>query len=258
MKKRLILGDIHGHSSWERIYDYEKPDIVVIVGDYVDSFSISSNDMKTNLLKLLYTKKEHERIHGEHTFIMLLGNHDFHYCNVGERYSGYSKLTYNLVGDILYENSVTSNTIDIVYFDEINNIIFSHAGISNTWWNMVCKENKGFSSINDINELNWQYLSFTSYGGGDFYGSSLYNGPLWIRPYTLKNDLLNIDNILFTQIVGHTHTSKIKQYAFDENNECKLYTIDSLPNEYIIENLSNDDKLIDRNIKSVNESLMSI
>ena len=38
--KRLILGDIHGH--WQTAYDIynkENPELVIILGDYVDGFS---------------------------------------------------------------------------------------------------------------------------------------------------------------------------------------------------------------------------
>ena len=40
--KRIVIGDPHGRwRSVKKIYDYEQPDEVIILGDYFDSFNIS-------------------------------------------------------------------------------------------------------------------------------------------------------------------------------------------------------------------------
>ena len=38
--KTILIGDIHGRSIWKRIVADEKPDRVVFIGDYFDSFDI--------------------------------------------------------------------------------------------------------------------------------------------------------------------------------------------------------------------------
>lgn len=255
MRKRLILGDIHGHTSWKSIYIHENPDEVIVLGDYVDSFSVPPTKMVDNLKEMVETMRIHEKVHGPNTFIMLLGNHDFHYCDVGERYSGFSKVTYNLVNPILNKLAVESDKIKIVWYDKINNTIYSHAGITQTWWNLVKSEKKGFSEIEDINDLNWSYLRFTSREGGDFYGSSRYNGPLWVRPWTLQEDMLvNDDGVPYNQVVGHTHSDYIKSYYDSEYNPL-LYVVDTLPKEYLVNTLDDNGKIVKEEIKESSEVL---
>ena len=132
--KRIILGDPHGR--WDpinKIYNKEQPDEVVILGDYWDSFNIDVHnqyDCYKNIIKL----------HDEHLskkkgrFIMLIGNHDLHYMdeNFG-RCSGWNPLTasaacYSLCRDWDFE------ILKFIFVDEINKTIYSHAGISQNWF----------------------------------------------------------------------------------------------------------------------------
>ena len=91
MRKRLVLGDFHSRIEvFKTIYETEKPDDVIILGDYVDSHEpISDSQQKAAFEELIQIKSKHTK--GE--FILLLGNHDFHYYYDNpwiERYSGYS------------------------------------------------------------------------------------------------------------------------------------------------------------------------
>ncbi|NBP57427.1 metallophosphoesterase, partial [bacterium] len=38
--KTIFIGDIHGRSIWKEIVEQEKPDRVIFIGDYFDSFDI--------------------------------------------------------------------------------------------------------------------------------------------------------------------------------------------------------------------------
>ena len=91
MRKRVIIGDIHGrYEAVKLIYDKEQPDDVILLGDYVDTHDMISDDkQKDSLENLILLKYSHNK--GE--FVMLIGNHDFHYYYDNpsiERYSGYS------------------------------------------------------------------------------------------------------------------------------------------------------------------------
>ena len=80
MRKRVIIGDIHGrYEAVKLIYDKEQPDDVILLGDYVDTHDMISDDkQKDSLENLLLLKYSHDK--GE--FVMLIGNHDFHILHV--------------------------------------------------------------------------------------------------------------------------------------------------------------------------------
>jgi metallophosphoesterase superfamily enzyme len=39
--KTVFIGDVHGRDVWKNIIEVEKPNRVVFIGDYFDSFDIS-------------------------------------------------------------------------------------------------------------------------------------------------------------------------------------------------------------------------
>lgn len=263
--KRLIIGDIHGHfDGFKKIYDLENPDEVIILGDYFDNFHGTDDSIYECYRDILYIRAEHlSKKKGD--FIMLIGNHDFHYNHWFEKCSGYRASM--AVRNALILNSEESKHLQFVYIDELNNTIYSHAGVTNTW----LKENMGKlydkDSYKFINEMNHQTFKFTYKGGGDDAGNTVYTvyaSPIWCRPFSLNADsLINEKGEKFVQIVGHTHTQTpliydkqgyemdgsdidfINEYA----SEVKLYFMDTMPNYYMVEELDDDKKLISRKIK---------
>lgn len=239
--KRVIIGDIHGHSSWRDIYDKEQPDQVIILGDYCDSFCITAEDQIINFNNLMETKKLHEESHGKNSFITLLGNHDFHYIksdHIHEKYSGWKSHTLELMGGALLE-AIDGERLSICYVDYKNNIIFSHAGISNTWLTKRCNK----CSLDNVNSLSFEYFTFSYKGYGDCFGSSIWNGPLWIRPNGLKDDpVLNEDNKPFTQIVGHTYGKTYREYKYSyyKDDPNILIVIDCMPFYYMVQELDDN------------------
>lgn len=260
--KRLIIGDIHGHwDDFKRIYDLENPDEVIILGDYFDNFHGSDESIKQCFVDITYLQKQHN-IDKSGKFIMLIGNHDYHYLNWYEHYSGY-RSSYASWAKIQLNELRKEKLLQYVYIDKINKTIYSHAGVSNTW----LKENAKFD-INDdnlefINEMNDMTFKFTYKGGGDCYGNSWYSSPIWIRPEALKLDMYAGDNnIKWVQIVGHTHYNNPQifknkfqisntQEEIDKNNP-NLYIIDCMPNAYLVEYLNEDGLLEKRELKKYN------
>lgn len=222
--KIIVIGDIHGHSSWKKIIDQEKDfDLIIFLGDYFDSFGVGVENIHKNYKEIREFQEQNED-----KVITLMGNHDLHYL-IPTEYSGYkwqtkSKMYYLLLSD--YENNLLPR-IHIV-----DNIIFSHAGITKTWLNNI----NGIVSLDTIEEkliainsiplfhFDINYIDF------NMYGDSISNGPLWVRPASLLKDKL--DN--FIQIVGHTHFKNHKINTIDD-----VYFCDSLPNEYLIINNNN-------------------
>lgn len=230
--KRCIFGDIHGHyKSFFELYSKEEPDEVILLGDYLDSFSITPEDCVNCLNKILELKRDHEKHSGK--FIVLLGNHELHYLIPGEYYSGYKHETQGLVHKVLSE-SVLNGVIQPIYFED--NTIYSHAGITNTW--IADNDIKSLDDINKIESiLDLNKFKFVGY---NMYGDSVESGPMWVRPRSLEADHYKD----YTQIVGHTPMKQLSQID-------NLYFIDCMPRQYIIETIE-DGKCIERQVAEGN------
>lgn len=240
MRKRLIIGDLHGKGVVYDIYNQENPDDVIILGDYFDSFNLSPLVQKLNFESILNLREEHIKS-GKGEFILLLGNHDYHYMrDTMEMYSGYNDETAGYVCNLI-EDLYKKKILQISYIDKVNRIIFTHAGVTNSWFYENCK------TLEDINNVSLESLRFTYKDGGDVYGSSKWNSPIWVRHDSLIKDCYKDNNeIIWNQIFGHTYNEEIiKTYIDDEENfenDAYFFNLDSLPH-YLIQHLENDGKL---------------
>ena len=259
--KRLVLGDIHGHwDAIKAIYDLENPDGVIILGDYFDSFRVSDEDITKCFNNILDLRLDHIA-NKDGQFTMLIGNHDFHYNHWYEKCSGY-RSSMGGSNALLLDNN--SDIMQFVYIDEKNNTIYSHAGVTNTW----LKENFGDKYDKDsykyINEINHRAFRFTYKGGSDYYGNSIYQSPIWVRPESLNSDsLVNEDGKYMCQIVGHTNCKFPICYnwggyemhgdldTINRNwDDIKICVMDTMPCYYLVEELDEDRKIIKREIKT--------
>lgn len=249
MKKRIVLGDVHGHFEQVKFaYENENPDEVIILGDYFDSFVVPPQKQLECIYEINSLRKIHEGIYGKGTFITVMGNHDFHYLTNLEKYSGWNPETAKLSANILKKMD-DNNQLPVIYVDRLNKTIYSHAGVSMSWMKGRCN----CYELNEINTLGFNYLKFTYQEGGNSFGSSKYNSPIWIRPMSLIDDMY-IDKYgeKWTQVVGHTH-SMFSDVFYNEDNIPELYVIDCLINEYIVETFDDHNKLIERKIVSTNK-----
>ena len=258
--KRLVIGDIHGHcDSLKEIYDKENPDAVIILGDYFDNFHGTDESIGECFDNILELRGEHIALKTG-PFILLIGNHDFHYNHWFEKCSGYRPSM--AVANALRLND-NSDLFQFAYIDEVINTIYTHAGVTNSWLKDAFGDAYSWESYKYINEVNHQAFKFTYKGGGDWYGSSVYSSPIWVRPEALASDsVINEKGEPMVQIVGHTHNESPLCYSFDSEpitfvdginehpEEIKIYVMDTMPNWYIVEELDNETKkLIKREIK---------
>jgi len=240
MKKRIVLGDPHGR--WIPIidiYNREQPDEVIILGDYFDSFDIQPYEQKICYNNIIELRNEHIKKKKGNKFIMLIGNHDMHYmCPLFDRCSGWNSLTDSLVGYNLSKDW-DKGILKMCYIDEINKTIYSHAGVTQNWFNKWCS-----GSLGNIETLGIEYFNFTSKDGGDIYGSSSWNSPLWVRPSGLKESpYKDKDGITWSQIFGHTQKDMIDYWNINEGH---FYEIDCITKYYISEIIDDTGKLIER------------
>lgn len=240
--KRIIIGDPHGRWGYiKQIYDKEEPNEVVILGDYFDSFNIDAYTQRECYDNIINLRKEHlKKKIGR--FIMLIGNHDMHYIdeNFGHC-SGWNPLTCSQASYPLCRD-FDKEILKMVFIDEINKTIYSHAGLSMNWFNQWIKS----GSLGDINTIETKAFQFTYKDGGDYYGSSFWNSPLWIRPEGLKKcPYKDKQSIIWTQVFGHTEPNT-PIYWKDYNAE--FWGIDCIYKHYLIEELDENNKLIHRSL----------
>ena len=238
--KRIIIGDPHGRWNFvKQIYDKELPDEVVILGDYFDSFKIDVYTQRESHENIINLRKEHLKMHNGR-FIMLIGNHDFHYMDEKfGRCSGWNALSASVASYPLCRDW-DAEILKFIFVDEINKTIYSHAGVSMNWFNSWIKS----KSLGDINTIETKAFSFTFKDGGDYFGSSSYNSPLWIRPEGLKEcPYKDKEGIVWSQVFGHTEPETPMHWKY---NNAHFYGIDCIYKHYLIEELDNNGILINR------------
>lgn len=215
--RTLVLGDTHGHPTWKKVMDKEVFDKVVMLGDYVDSFTIEPKKIADNLLDIINTKEVLKD-----KMVLIYGNHDHSYY-YGEKCSGW-----NIVGQHMYcpllQDMMNENMFELIHIQD--DILLSHAGVSTYWLTKVV----GLSDVKDatieymkglpleFDALNWNML--TGYNG---YGDTISQSPIWIRPHSLLKDKLDG----YRQIVGHTHfRTPVEQDG--------IWFNDMMPHHYIV------------------------
>lgn len=218
MEKILVLGDIHGRTCWADIIKKENPDKVIFLGDYVSTHeNISEERQCSNLEDILnYKEANPDKV------ILLRGNHD-------DQHLGYSWAECSGYFDEVskYMESIKDRFLaDTQWVYVEGNIIFSHAGISKTWFN-----NFAFEDINLLNNCEpSEKFGFTPNSFYDYYGNSITQPCVWIRPQALVTDALDG----YIQVVGHTPVETITNTKSIKDEWPEIWLCDCLPKEYLV------------------------
>lgn len=124
MSKILIIPDIHHHKQLLKIWDrYEKQvDYVVLLGDFFDDFEIDTYDMQayTDMYEAI-KKRMNKKVK------ICAGNHEISYT-WNRPVTGNNELYRDAIK--CFSSTLYTESAPIV---KIDNCIFSHAGITNTW-----------------------------------------------------------------------------------------------------------------------------
>lgn len=211
-KHRIIcLGDTHGRNIWKEIVAKEESDdtMIIFIGDYFDSHTkgYSANRQIQNFKDILAYKKARPD-----NVILLVGNHDFHYIKgIGETYSGYQASYAIDIGEVIHE-ALAADLLQMCYaYDNgITKYVFTHAGVTKTWVaaNDIVIEpslDKLAAAINDLFKYKPNKFKFTVGSNYDNYGDDITQTPIWVRPESLNDDML--DGIVC--VVGHTYQDEL-------------------------------------------------
>ena len=190
--KTLVIPDIHGRTLWKdpRVINFEGK--IIFLGDYVDHYSSENiywKDSINNFKEIIEFAKSNDNV------ILLIGNHDYHYIyDYGKcsRFSGKYFRTLNK----LYMTNI--NLFKVSHYDDVNNILYSHAGVLKGWLEDI---NIDLKDVNDLikNEPLKLWKINHRRGGYDNNGSVL-----WAdldEHYSDTEENLDKDMI---QIFGHT------------------------------------------------------
>ena len=223
--RTLVIGDIHGRSNWKLAIHQEQPDRVIFIGDYFDSFEIPGVTQLRNFEDIV----EYQKTAGIEV-VMLIGNHDYHYMQSVESYSGYQPVFHHQFNEALRNNG---DNMQIAY--QFDDVVCSHAGLSSVWLDNRFGEGQWSveTMVEQVNEL-FKYKPLEFYFDGfDPYGNSKTQGPLWIRPAALMSANKETIKKQIIQVVGHTQVKGIlDSYAASQKSMGgRYYLIDALDDE---------------------------
>jgi len=134
--KIISIGDTHGRGFWKLI-DINLYDLVIFVGDYCDSYIYEDSEILSNLMDIIELKKSYPD-----KVILLLGNHDVQYMYLSEGFEcdGYRASMSAILKHVLNENK---ELFQMAF--QINDHIWTHAGIADKWYDFNKDEIEEFS-----------------------------------------------------------------------------------------------------------------
>ncbi len=220
--KIIALGDTHGRNAWKDVLLLNKDfDKLIFIGDYFDSFNISSFEQLSNFRDIIAYKKANMG-----KVDLLFGNHDYHYLRCSdEDYSGYQRFAATDISIELHK-ALEEDLLKMCVIHD--NYMFTHAGVTKTWLSNTGYDNTEpiDTYINDLFKYKPTAFRFTPGRTKCFFGGDVTQPPTWVRQEALLTDM--VDG--YIQVVGHTGQDTIT--TIDD----KLVLIDTIgqPREYLI------------------------
>ena len=213
MSKVIIVPDVHGRSFWKKI-KHIKDTPIVFLGDYLDSYGhegISNEKAIENFKEIIEFAKENSNV------VLLYGNHCvYSYNNVLDYMYYSSRYDYDHAAEAfkLYDE----NRELFKYAHQIDNILFTHAGLTTKW--IQAMELEGI-----VNEENIAHY-LNAYGDeskmflpGMYRGGWGYGSPLWADLQEMYHWSAFADTDLI-QIIGHTQLNNTGTYLSRRNFYC--------------------------------------
>jgi hypothetical protein len=214
----LIIPDIHGRNFWEKpCKEWDGP--IIFLGDYFDPYpseGINVEDAIENGKNLISFIKSRDNI------ITLAGNHDCHY--IINDFTVSTRKSYEYLDEI----KDLLNQIPLQLAHQIDNFLFTHAGVSKFWGdeissfdgNTVDVLNSLFEKALNGNVEATYILGMVGRERGGYYKSG---SCVWADIYeTIASDPYKG----FTQIVGHTQVKNVCFAKDLDPNYNSIYYVD--------------------------------
>lgn len=227
--KLLVVSDIHEKLNILELaitkFKKENYDKIIFMSDFCDSFTHSDVRMLECLNLAINFKKEYPD-----KVVLLWGNHELQY----RYYPNYRCSGFNSSCQLVVQQLLTDNHDLFQWYYFNNDYLFTHAGVTNSWFKQVAKEFKYYDNNDNILET-IDKLSQTQQGldllcmcgaerGGYRYDHS---GLVWVGKEILIKDSYFSDLIKF-QVVGHTSVKEIEKVNNLYFTDCLNNTIDFL------------------------------
>lgn len=144
--KIVVIPDVHGKNDWKSIVEKHINDChIVFIGDYFDGVDTDPMEEELNFLQIIDLKKAYfDKV------TLLLGNHCLHYIYNKHDYicSRYNH-TYGPQWSSLYKKH--EELFKVAF--QVDNYLFTHAGIANKWLKMVVEHLKEFGLLDDYSNM---------------------------------------------------------------------------------------------------------
>ena len=229
----LTFGDIHGRGVWKDVIDREgidNLDLIVFLGDYFTSREgIPVEVQEENFRHIVDFKNTYRD-----KVVLLRGNHDMEACKY---YWAECHPSHRSKWVVENKDWFLENTQWVLQIDDV---VFSHAGITKRWYEDMCKEYPEITCFEDINKIEpSEMFGFRPSKFSDYSGESETQPCTWIRPAFLCE--YGFPEIRY--VVGHSTVSNIiecrkaliEQYAdLADWAKCEIWVCDTLPREYLI------------------------
>lgn len=209
-KNIIVIGDVHGRTSWKQIVDKHPGCRLVFLGDYCDPYEkIPGEAVLENLMEIIRLKQAHPD-----DVILLLGNHDVHYyCDeapIGTRYN------LELGWEIEERFTMFAECFQCAYSER--GILFTHAGVSDAWFH---HDFEGDADADIAAQLNARCTDRAIFHcGASRGGPHPHGGIYWAGKSEMNHPLRGT-----TQVVGHTRTDGVERI---ESGEGVVYCCDCL------------------------------
>lgn len=198
----IVFPDIHGRTQWKKVVESEEWDIIVFLGDLVASHEgVPSDTQLSNLEDILDLKERYPN-----RIFILRGNHDVQHIEHDRCLCCYNPSVAAWFDDPANRDRYMNDSQWVFVHHDI---IFSHAGITNEWFNANFKSFAELNNEEDGDKFRWVPIYF-----GEGYGDLPNSSCIVVRPWALVEDPFKD----FTQVVGHTTMNHI----IHANDKCKL------------------------------------
>ena len=209
-KSIIVIGDVHGRTSWRQIVDKHPGCRFVFLGDYCDPYeTIPGEAVLDNLKEIIQVKQSRPD-----EVVLLLGNHDVHYTEDGAPIGSRFSLEYMLVIEELL--TAYADCFQCAYSEW--GILFTHAGVSEAWF----RESFAGDVDGDIASQLKARCSDESvfHCGASRGGPHPHGGIYWAGKSEMSRPLRGT-----VQVVGHTRTDGVQRI---EGNVGVVYFCDCL------------------------------